>query len=289
MHITALRDTEPGSSSYRLAWVATGEDGRPLGIAYLRVPTAPGADHRAELDVSVHPAERRHGVGTALFEAATAAARKLGRRSVTAGPVTGGSPFLATRGMRPVLNLTFARLAVADADLARLAALAREPHPGYRLHSWEGTVAGDLAPSFAASRRAMDDMPMDETDVAAEEWDVDRVRAIAAAIDRRGDVLCTVAAIREDDGSVAGFTELVVPGTGTGDAQHYGTGVLAEHRGRGLARWMKAAAILHVREAHPGVAGLLTDTADSNVAMRRVNDTLGYAPTHWSVLYQLDL
>ncbi|MEV4704419.1 GNAT family N-acetyltransferase [Actinoplanes sp. NPDC049316] len=289
MHITALRETEPGSSSYRLSWLATAAEGHPLGVAYLRVPTVPGADHRAELDVSVHPAERGHGVGTALFEAAAAAARKLGRRSVTAGPVAGGSPFLAARGMRPVLNLTFARLAMTDADLARLARLAGEPHPGYRLQSWEGTVAGDLAPSFAASRRAMDDMPMDETDVAAEAWDVDRVRAIAAAIDRRGDVLCTVAAIREDDGSVVGFTELVVPGKGTGDAQHYGTGVLPEHRGRGLARWMKAAAILHVRQAHPDVAGLLTDTADSNVAMRRVNDVLGYVPTHWSVLYQLDL
>jgi len=289
VHITALRDPEPGPSSYRLAWVAgCGGGWYPLGIAYLRVLTAAGADHRAELDVSVHPGERRRGIGTALLDAAVAEARKLGRRTVTAGPARDGSPFLEACGMRPVLNLTFARLPITDVDAARLFELAGETHPGYRLHSWEGTVAGDLAPSFAASRRAMDDMPMDETDVAAETWDVDRVRAIAAAIDRRGDLLCTVAAIREDDGSVAGFTELVVPGK-AGDAQHYGTGVLPEHRGRGLARWMKAAAILHVREAHPNVTGLLTDTADSNVAMRRINDQLGYAPTHRSVLYQLDL
>ena len=290
MHITALRDPEPGPSSYRLAWVATcGGGGHPLGIAYLRVLTAAGADHRAEVDVRVHPGDRRRGVGTALLNAAVAEARKLGRRTVTAGPVTDGSPFLEAYGMRRVLNLTFARLPVAGADTARLFDLVSEAHPGYRLHSWEGTVAGDLAPSFAASRRAMDDMPMDETDVAAEAWDEDRVRAIAAAIDRRGDILCTVAAIREDDGSVAGFTELVVPGAATGDAQHYGTGVLPEHRGRGLARWMKAAAILHVREAHPNVAGLLTDTADSNAVMRRVNDQLGYVPTHRSALYQLEL
>jgi len=203
--------------------------------------------------------------------------------------VTDGSPFLVARGLRPVLHLTFARLPMGEADVARLTALAEKPHPGYRLLSWEGTVAGDLAPSFAASRRAMDDMPMDETDVAAEAWDVDRVRAIAAAVDKRGDILCTVAAVSEADGAVVGFTELVVPGAKGRDAEHYGTGVLPEHRRRGLARWMKAAAILHVRDAHPEVAGLLTDTADSNVAMRRINDTLGYAPTHRSVLYQLDL
>jgi RimJ/RimL family protein N-acetyltransferase len=80
-----------------------------------------------------------------------------------------------------------------------------------------------------------------------------------------------------------------VPGAGTGDAQHYGTGVLPEHRGRGLARWMKAAAIRHTRDRHPGVRGLRTDTADSNAAMRRVNDALGYLPTHRSILFQFDL
>ena len=59
--------------------------------------------------------------------------------------------------------------------------------------------------------------------------------------------------------------------------------------GGGWPRWMKAEAIRHTRAAHPQVRGLLTDTADSNVAMRRVNDVLGYTPTHRSVLFQLDL
>jgi len=287
--ITALRETRPGPSSYRLAWAAADDDGRPLATAYLRVFTAPGAEHRTEAEVTVHPAERRRGTGTALLAEAVAAARELGRRTLVAGPVDAGSPgaaFLAARGLRPVLTLTYARLAVADADVT--AALA-EPHPGYRLAVWEGTVPDELAATFAASRHAMDDMPMDEADVGPESWDVDRVRAIAAAIADRGDVLCTVAAVAEADGTIAGFSELVVPGAGTGDAQHYGTGVLGAHRGRGLARWMKAAAIRHTREQHPGVPGLLTDTADSNVAMRRINDALGYAPTHRSVLFQLDL
>jgi GNAT superfamily N-acetyltransferase len=287
--ITAWTEPRPGPSSYRLAWIATGEEDHPVATASLRVFTVAGAEHRAEAEISVHPAERRRGAGTALLAEATAAARGLGRRTLVAGPVPAGSPaeaFLTARGLRPVLALTYARLALADAEVT--AALA-EPPPGYRLTCWEGTVPDELAVTFAASRRAMDDMPMDEADVGAESWDVDRVRAIAAAIATRGDTLCTVAAVDEADGTIAGFSELVVPGAGTTDAQHYGTGVLPGHRGRGLARWMKAAAIRHTREAHPGVPGLLTDTADSNVAMRRINDALGYAPTHRSVLFQLDL
>lgn len=289
MRITALRDPQPDPSSYRLAWVATSDDGYPAAAAYLRVFTAAGAEHRTEAEVSVHPAERRRGAGTALLAAATTAARELGRRTLVAGPVDAGSPgeaFLTARGLRPVLALTYARLALAGADVS---AGPAGPPAGYRLVTWEGTVPDELAATFAASRRAMDDMPMDEADVGAESWDVERVRAIAAAVARRGDLLCTVAAVHEADGTIVGFSELVVPGPGTGDAQHYGTGVLPEHRGRGLARRLKAEAIRHTRAHHPGVPGLLTDTADSNVAMRRINDELGYAPTHRSILFQLVL
>jgi GNAT superfamily N-acetyltransferase len=110
-----------------------------------------------------------------------------------------------------------------------------------------------------------------------------------AAIAKRGDLLHTVAAIAEADGMIAGFTELVVPGNGKGDAQHFGTGVLPGHRGHGLGLWMKAAAIRQAQERYPELDGLLTDTADTNTHMMRINEALGYAPTHTTYEYQFDL
>jgi GNAT superfamily N-acetyltransferase len=97
------------------------------------------------------------------------------------------------------------------------------------------------------------------------------------------------AAVDESDDTIVGFTELVVPGDGKGDAQHYGTGVLPGRRGHGLGRWMKARSVLLARENHPDLAGPPADTADSNTHMRRINDEFGYEPTHKSVEYQLDL
>lgn len=193
------------------------------------------------------------------------------------------------RGLRPVLRLTYARLSMDMLDADDVRGIVERPHAGYRLVAWEGTVPDDLAGSFAASRQAMDDMPMDETDVGVQVWDVDRVRAVARAVADRGGLLHTVAAIDEADGSVAGFTELDVSAGTMGDAEHYGTGVLPQHRGNGLGMWMKAAAILDVRDQHPGVTGLLTDTADSNTAMRAINERLGYVPTHHELLFQADL
>ncbi|MFF8420968.1 GNAT family N-acetyltransferase [Streptomyces sp. NPDC015680] len=291
IRITALTDPAPPAGSHRSAWLASDAGGSPLGSAFLRVFTREGQDHLAELELDIHPAERRNGVGSLLFEAAVAAAREADRRSVIAQAEAGsaGDHFLRAKGLRKVLTLAYVRLPLAKADTRALRRTVGQQHPGYRLISWDGTVPDELAETFAASRRAMDDMPMDDTDFGTVVWDVDRVRSAAAAVAARGDLLHTVAAFDESTATIAGFTELVVPGDGTGDGQHYGTGVLPEHRGHGLGAWMKAASILHARETHPGLAGLLTDTADSNTHMRHINDALGYEPTHTSVEYQLDL
>jgi ribosomal protein S18 acetylase RimI-like enzyme len=225
------------------------------------------------------------------LEAAVEAARAEARQSIVI-QVQQGSPgdeFLPARGFRPVLTLTYARLSLAEADLAAIGELAERPHPGYELVEWDDTVPEELARSYAESRSAMDDMPMDGTDYGTVVWDVERLIAAAEAVARRGELLHTVATVDTNDGRVVGFSELVVPGDGHGDAQHYGTAVLPAHRGRGLARWMKAASIRRAHELHPLLAGLLTDTADGNAPMRTVNDALGYVPTHRSVEYQLDL
>lgn len=289
--ITALTDPAHGPNSRRLAWLASDADSIPIGTAFLRLFNSPGQEHLAELTLGVHPAERRKCVGSRLVDAAVAAARADARRCVIAQAEAGspGDHFLPARGFRKVLTMRFSRLPLADADTTALARIIDSPHPGYRLMSWHGTVPDRLAETFAASRRAMDDMPMDDTDYGTVTWDVDRVRAAAKAVEQRGDHLHTVVAVDASDGSIAGFTELVVPGDGKGDAQNYGTGVLPEHRGHGLGRWMKAESIRDARGRYPRLAGLLTDTADSNTHMRQINDSLGYRPTHTTHQYQLDL
>ncbi|RZB17000.1 GNAT family N-acetyltransferase [Streptomyces sp. F001] len=294
IRITALTEPDRTSSGYRLAWLASRDDGDPLGSAFLRVFTREGQEHLAELQLNVHTAERRRRVGSRLLETAVAAAREVGRRSVVAQADAGtpGDRFLAASGFRKVLTLTYARLALDELDSSKVEeihAIVERPHPGYRLASWRGTVPAELAKTFADSRRAMDDMPMDDTDYGVVAWDTERVLAAAKAIADRGELLTTVAAVDESDGSIAGFSELVVPGDGKGDGLHYGTGVLPEHRGHGLGRWMKAESIRLARTNHPELTGLVTDTADSNTHMRRINDALGYVPTHKALEYQLDL
>ncbi|WP_327260773.1 GNAT family N-acetyltransferase [Streptomyces sp. NBC_01232] len=290
LRITPLTDPAHGPHGRRLAWLASDADSIPSGTAFLRLLDG-GQEHVAELDLRVHPAERRKGVGSRLLDTAVATARDHARRCVVAQAEAGspGDDFLAARGFRKVLALRFTRLPLAEVDTAVLVEIIERPHPGYRLMSWQGTVPDDLAETFTASRRAMDDMPMDDADSGIVIWDVDRVRAAAKAVEQRGDHLHTVVAVDVSNGAIAGFTELVIPGNGAGDGQHYGTGVLPEHRGHGLGRWMKAESIRQAHRDYPDLGGLLTDTADGNTHMRQINDGLAYTPTHTTHQHRLDL
>ncbi|WP_367667110.1 hypothetical protein [Streptomyces sp. DG2A-72] len=168
--------------------------------------TRQGQEHPAELQLNVHPAQRRRQVGSQLLKTAVTAvtaARKAHRRSVVAQADAGtpGDHFLAAQGFRTVLTLTYARLALDEPGSGTADginnAIAGRPHPGYRLASWRGTVPEEPAKTFADSRRAMDDMPMDATDYGVVAWDAERVVAAAQAVADRGQLLTTVVAVDE--------------------------------------------------------------------------------------------
>ncbi|QNE17207.1 GNAT family N-acetyltransferase [Kribbella qitaiheensis] len=283
--ITPLTDPDYRPFSRRIAWLASDGDGNPIGSAFLRLNSKASSAHLAELELAVHPAERRHGIGSELLAVAAAAGKEHEARTMLAD-ATAGSPadhFLANRGFTVGLTLIFARLALTEVSLP-----TTEP-PGYRLESWSGVVSDELVETYAEARKAMDDAPVGDIEYGAEIWDVNRVRHIAKVVERRGESLLTVAAIEQSTGQIVGFTELVVPADGKGDAQHYGTAVLPKHRGHGLALWMKAESIRSTRSGFPDLTGLLTDTADNNTAMQRVNAVLGYRETHRTHRYTLDL
>ncbi|GAA1519363.1 GNAT family N-acetyltransferase [Kribbella lupini] len=279
--ITPLTDPDYRPFSRRLAWLASGD--HPVGSAYLRLHSKPSQEHLAELELSVHPADRRQGIGSLLLDAALEAAAENGATTVLADATVGsaGDAFLAARDFTVGMRLVYTRLALADAKPTA------EPVAGYRLTSWVGVPPDELIESFTVARAAMSDAPLGDIAYGEEVWDVARSRQVAEVVAQRGDLLETVAALEESTGEVVAYTELVVPGNGQGDAQHYGTVVVPTHRGRGLSRWLKTEQIRRTTQRHPDLAGLLTDTAATNQPMRRTNQSLGYQETHQVHRYHL--
>ena len=285
IRLTPLTDPDFRPFSRRIAWLAADADGNPVGSAFLRLNSRENQSHLAELQLNVHPAERRRGVGSQLLDAVINAARDHEVRTLL-GDATAGSPadlFLQHHDFAIGLTLVYARLRLSDVDPGV------EDVPGYRLISWPGVVPDELAQTFTDARTGMNDAPSGDIAYGADPWDVARTRYAAEVIEQRGEHLTTVAAVDDTTGAIVGFTELVVPGDGKGDGQHYGTAVLPEHRGHGLALWMKAEQIRQARLHFPDLAGLLTDTVDTNTPMRRVNAQLGYEPTESVHRRTLDL
>ncbi|MBT2447764.1 GNAT family N-acetyltransferase [Streptomyces sp. ISL-43] len=284
------RLTKPMLNSHRLTWLATGAQGSPVGLAGLRLFTSPGRNHLAELELHVDPAHRRLGTGSLLLSAVVAACRAEDRRSliVEAAADSPGEAFCEKRNFRQALALDHLILHLDQSDEAAVLQFAEAEHPGYRLTGWTGTVPDDLAASFAAAKNAMNDMPVGDLDYGTVDWDADRVRAMAQVIADRGDTLLTLAAV-DDDGTMAGYTEILLPQGAPPRAQQYDTAVVPVHRGHGLGLWLKAAMVRRLRAEHPGVVEIETDNAEDNVHMLAVNHRLGFRSYRRTREFQLDV
>ncbi|MET9406056.1 GNAT family N-acetyltransferase [Streptomyces sp. NPDC002935] len=282
--------TKPTLDSHRLTWLAAGAGGVPVGVAGLRLFTSRGRDHLAELELHVDPSHRRNGTGSQLLSAVVEACRTEDRRSliVEAAADSPGEAFCERWSFRRALSLDHLILHLDKLDEAEILRVAGAEHPGYRLTSWTGTVPDDLSKAFAAAKNAMNDMPVGDLDYGTVDWDAERVRAMAQVIADRGDTLLTIAAVH-DDGTMAGYTEILLPQGAPSRAQQYDTAVVPAHRGHGLGLWIKAAMVRRLPAEYPGVTEIETDNAEDNVHMLAVNRELGFRSYRRTREFQLDI
>ncbi|MEU5530509.1 GNAT family N-acetyltransferase [Micromonospora chersina] len=252
------------------AWVAEA-DGQVVGwvSAYRNIQTS--AANVGEIStLHVHPAHRLRGAGTALLDAALAHLRLLGAKRLLTWSQPGSLPFARRHGFTPSRELRYSAL-----DL-RPAPPMPEPPPGVRL-----VPAAEVDPrevhrvDAESSLDEPGDVPTDALgyDVWHHEvWDnlgLDRDASTLAEVDGR---LVAVSLVKRDgDRMWSDFT-----------------GTVPEHRGRGLARLAKQAA-LH-RAAASGVRTAYTSNDEANAPMLAVNARLGYRPvaSQWSCLRDLD-
>ena len=169
---------------------------------------------------------------------------------------------------------------LADADLGSDAV------DGYRLASWNGAAPDDLVASFARAREAINDAPSVDEEWYA--WDVERVRDLERALERRGRQIRVTVALDAADEVVA-FTELRVSQTLGDSASTEDTAVVRGHRGRGLARWIKAESLASLRRDRPDVTLVGTTNAEENAAIRAVNERLGFVTAAVHTFCKLDV
>lgn len=272
----------------RRAWLAT-LDGKPAGLAVAERELDGINDATVGLDVFVDPAHARRGVARALVAEAVRASADEGCTSLVGAAI--GAPGIAlcrALGMTHRQDGRVSRLHIADVDEAQQARWIDEAPGralGYRVVTWTGPAPDARVEHLCRALDAMTDAPLDDLDWTIPPLTVDRLSDREAAWVRRGFDIATALALAPG-GEAAGATQLLVSRHRPALGHQSDTGVVAQHRGHGLGRWLKAANLRQVLERQPALAVVDTDNAESNPYMLAINVDMGYRPYRTLSIHQ---
>jgi len=264
-------------------WVARAENAAILGTALLTLDDAGTNTHLGEVELAVHPARRRRGVGRQLLEQVVAAVRADGRRALLGEVVEGsdGQRFAAAMGATRELREARSILTLAGLDTGLLDLVLSHPPAGYRLVRWVGHAPEHLLGAFAVAKGAINDAPMGGLDWNPDAFDAGRIRAQEMREDSKQRDFLVLAAV-VDPGTadaapeVAGLTELAVSRLDPRRAEQSDTSVVPTHRGHSLGLWLKAAMLRWLEADYPGVVDIATWNAETNRHMLAINERLGF-------------
>ena len=256
--------------------------------------------HAAHVSVTVAPGSRRRGLGRRLFAEAAASVRRAGRRLVT-GTVTGpepspelpGSHFARALGASVGSVERHYRLRLGQADRGLLEAWCDEGperSPDVEL-VWRPDPYGEdellevarlmQVTVAAAPRDALEEEDWVITPESVREFDR---RSFALGFRR----VALLARERASHRLVA-YTEMERDPNNDHVLLQRDTGVDPGWRGRGLARWLKAEMLLWALRERRERTEVRSANADSNAAIRSVNERLGFRPWVTETTWQLRL
>ena len=236
---------------------------------------------RVWLTLTVHPARRRAGLGTALLRHAAARAAAHGRSFLDGVALADSAGDAFARAMGATLAIEEVRRVqdlrtIAPGLIASLRETAARAAAGYSLVTWTGPVPEEYLGQVAEMYNAFGDAPRGEGREAAA-WDASRIRERAGVLLQAGYLRgYAVAAIADATGEMAALTEVAINPEHPDWAFQQLTAVTRAHRGHRLGLLVKTVMLEWLASAEPRVERVATGNAASNKHMIAVNEALGY-------------
>lgn len=295
---TLMRQGYPQARGLRFAALRAKEAGAQVGALEFWVseegsPEYETNRHLAWIWLEVLAPHRRRGVGRLLLARTAELARQHGKRVLSfETDEEDGQGFLASIGAEVKSRGRESRLHLEDVDWRLVEAWARDGvrrNPTTSLRLLEGPIPEELQGAYCRTlTEVLNQQPFDELDHGDIVVTPEVSRAWEARIASVGGALLT-GLTREPDGDVSGLTDVRYYPEEAPLAYQGMTGVREQHRGHGLGKWLKAAMLLHLRDAYPEIQVLRTGNAVSNAAMLSINVRLGFKPHRERVAAQIPL
>jgi RimJ/RimL family protein N-acetyltransferase len=264
-------------------WVATGDGDRVLGFYRIVLPDLENLD-KAYSGPRVHPAYRRRGLGREMLRHEATRAAAHGRTTFYSGVTADGDGDAFAQAVGAQLELEEVRRIqylrdIAPGTIAALRATAERAAGGYSLISWTGAVPDQHCAAMAEVFNAFADAPHGDNQ-EPERWDAERVRTRTGLALRAGVIRgYSVAAVRDSDGEMAAYSEVIMAPEHPEWGSQQLTAVTRPHRGHRLGLLVKTAMLELLAEAEPQLDKISTGNAAANQHMIAVNEQLGYQVT----------
>ncbi len=242
------------------------------GVAMLDWSSTQPTD--AFIRLTVSPAHRGMGIGSALWEELDSHLRRIGAGVVRTVSTADQADhhFAQRRGFH--LTATDTALAVDPSTLG-----PPDPLPSTVVVDSMAARADDRAGLYAVALETMQDEPGDHDagGYTMADWERDTFG--------NPDFDAELSTVVRVSGSIVG-TSLIFADRPTGRALNGGTGVLRTHRGQGLGIAMKRRSL--AAAASVGISSVITTNDDSNAPMLAINHRLGYRPFATSKSWRRD-
>ena len=288
--LIAARFRVTSTMSERQQWGAFANDRLVARAALFRNLTASNAATR-DVDIAVHPAHRRRGLGRALLTVCVGAIDDAESRLLegwTGTRVPAGTAFAERIGATGGLHMRASQLDLAKVDRALMREWASIDPAGYRIEWIIGDTPDHLMDNVIDALRAINRMPREGLEMEDWEFTPEIIRDGERVMKERGREGWFVLAIHQS-GASAGFTDVSFDRRFPSVIQQRGTAVVPEHQGKGIGKWMKARMIEKIVAKLPEARYIRTENAGSNAPMLAINVKMGFRPAWENTIWQIPL